>query len=400
MRQGQTENWREDTKVYLLSQVAQAYPRSGIRRMFDLAAGYDDVVSLCLGEPNFDTPSHIVEAAKKALDQGLTHYTPHAGIVELRQALTDKYGREYGLEYSVDNVMITVGAMEALYLAMVTTVNPGDEIIVPDPCFPAYLGQVMMLGAKAVPVPVREENEFKLQADDIEKVITSKTKAILLNSPSNPLGSMLEKEDLEALAKVALRHNLVVLSDEVYEKIIYDGRFHYSIAQLPGMKERTIIINSFSKTYAMTGWRIGYLLANKEIVQHMPKIQEGIASCVAAFVQKAAISALKGPDEPIKQMVNDYYRRRSILIDGLNQIPGFHCQKSPATFYAFPSIKAFGKTSQEFAEELLREARVVTVPGSAFGSMGEGFLRLSFANSDENLQEAVRRIAEYVNRKY
>ena len=384
----------------VLSQVAQRYPRSGIRRMFDLAAGYDDVVSLCLGEPNFDTPSHIVEAAKEALDQGLTHYTPNAGLVELRQAIADKYGREFGLEYSVDNVMITVGAMEALYLAMVTTVNPGDEIIVPDPCFPAYLGQVMMLGAKAVPVPVREENEFKLQADDIEKVITSKTKAILLNSPSNPLGSMLEKEDLEALAKVALRHNLVVLSDEVYEKIIYDGRFHYSIAQLPGMKERTIIINSFSKTYAMTGWRIGYLLAHKEIVQHMPKIQEGIASCVAAFVQKAAISALKGPDEPIKQMVNDYYRRRSILIDGLNQIPGFHCQKSPATFYAFPSIKAFGKTSQEFAEELLREARVVTVPGSAFGSMGEGFLRLSFANSDENLQEAVRRIAEYVNRKY
>jgi aminotransferase len=384
----------------ILSQVAQNYPRSGIRRMFDLAAGYDDVVSLCLGEPNFDTPLHIVEAAKKALDEGLTHYTPNAGLVELRQAIADKYEREFGLEYSVDNVMITVGAMEALYLAMVTTVNPGDEIIVPDPCFPAYLGQIMMLGAKAVPVPVREENEFKLQADDVEKAITSKTKAILLNSPSNPLGSVLGKEDLEAMAQVVLRHNLVVFSDEVYEKIIYDGRSHYSIAQLADMKERTIIINSFSKTYAMTGWRIGYLLANKEIAQHMPKIQEGIASCVAAFVQKAAVAALTGPDEPIEQMVNDYNRRRSILIDGLNQIPGFHCQKSPATFYAFPSIKDFGKTSQEFAEELLREAHVVTVPGSAFGNMGEGFLRLSFANSDENLKEAVRRIAEHVKKKY
>jgi aminotransferase len=386
--------------VYVLSQVAQAYPRSGIRRMFDLAAKYDDVVSLCLGEPNFDTPSHIVEAAKVALDQGLTHYTPNAGMVELRQAIADKYEREYGLKYSVNNVMITVGAMEALYLSLATIVNPGDEVIVPDPCFPSYLGQVMMLGAKVVPVPVREENVFKLKADDVEKAVTPKTKAVLLNSPSNPLGAILEKEDLEALAQVANRHNLLVISDEVYEKIMYDGRFHYSIAQIPGMKERTIVINSFSKTYAMTGWRVGYLLAGKEIVQHMPKLQEGIASCLPAFMQKAAVEALNGNQESVCLMVNDYTRRRSILIDGLNQIPGFHCQKSPGTFYAFPNIKAFGISSQQFAEELLREARVVTVPGSAFGGMGEGYLRLSFANSDENLQEAVRRIAEYVNRKY
>ena len=196
------------------------------------------------------------------------------------------------------------------------------------------------------------------------------------------------------------RHDLLVYSDEVYEKIIYEGCSHYSIAQLPDMMERTIVINSFSKTYAMTGWRIGYLLADGEIVGQMPKIQEGIASCLAAFVQKAAVAALNGPNEPVQQMVNDYTRRRSILIDGLNQIPGFRCQKSPGTFYAFPNIKAFGKSSQEFAEELLREARVVTVPGSAFGSMGEGFLRLSFANSDENLREAVRRIAEHIRKKY
>lgn len=384
----------------VLSQIAQDYPRSGIRRMFDLAVGQDDVVSLCLGEPNFDTPAHIVEAAKKALDQGLTHYTPNAGMNDLRQAIADKYQREYGLEYSVNNVMVTVGAMEALYLTLATVVNPGDEVIVPDPCFPSYLGQVMMLGAKAVPVAIREENEFRLQADDVEKAITAKTKAILLNSPSNPLGSVLAKEDLEALAQVASRHNLLVVSDEVYEKIMYDGRSHYSIAQLPDMKERTIIINSFSKTYAMTGWRVGYLLAGKEIVQHMPKLQEGIASCVPAFLQKAAVTALNGPEEPIQQMVDDYNRRRSILIDGLNQISGFHCQISPGTFYAFPSIKAFGKTSQEFAEELLREARVITVPGSAFGTMGEGYLRLSFANSDENLREAVRRIAEHVKKRY
>lgn len=383
-----------------LSNIARDYPRSGIRRMFDLAAGYEGVVSLCLGEPNFDTPSHIVEVAKEALDQGLTHYTPNAGLVELRQAIADKYKREYGLEYSEDNVMITVGAMEALYLAMATTVNPGDEVIVPDPCFPAYLGQIMMLGAKAVPVSVREENEFKLQAADVEQAITPNTKAILLNSPSNPLGSVLEKDDLEALAQVAMQHNLVVYSDEVYERIIYDGYFHYSIAQLPEMQERTIVINSFSKTYAMTGWRVGYLLGDKHIVQHMPKLQEGIAACVPAFVQQAAVAALNGPDEPIYQMLNDYTRRRSILIEGLNQIPGFHCQKSPGTFYAFPNISAFGKTSQEFAEELLKEAGVVTVPGSAFGRMGEGFLRLSFANSDDNLREAVHRIAKHVKKNY
>ena len=386
--------------MHVLSQVARDYPRSGIRRMFDLAVEYDDVVSLCLGEPNFDTPAHIVEAAKEALDQGLTHYTPNAGLVELRQAVAAKYERDFGLNYTVDNVMITVGAMEALYLAMVTTVNPGDEVIVPDPCFPAYLGQIMLLGAKAVPVPVREENGFRLQAGDVENAITPRTKAILLNSPSNPLGSVLGREDLEALAQVVTRHDLLVYSDEVYEKIIYEGCSHYSIAQLPDMMERTIVINSFSKTYAMTGWRIGYLLADGEIVGQMPKIQEGIASCLAAFVQKAAVAALNGPNEPVQQMVNDYTRRRSILIDGLNQIPGFRCQKSPGTFYAFPNIKAFGKSSQEFAEELLHEARVVTVPVSAFGSMGEGFLRLSFANSDENLREAVRRIAEHIRKKY
>ena len=194
--------------------------------------------------------------------------------------------------------------MEALYLAMVATVNPGDEVIIPDPCFPAYLGQIMLVGAKAVPVPAREENKFKIQAADVEKAITPNTKAILLNSPSNPLGSILEKEDLEALAEVAVRNNLVIYSDEVYEKIIYEGSSHFSIAQLPGMRERTIVINSFSKTYAMTGWRIGYLLADKAIVQHMPKIQEGVASCLPAFLQRAAVVALKGPEEPIQQMVS------------------------------------------------------------------------------------------------
>lgn len=384
----------------VLSKVAQAYPASGIRRMFDLAANYDDVVSLCLGEPNFVTPAHIKDAAKEAIDQGLTHYTPNAGLTELREAVAAKYMREYHLKYSVENVMITAGAMEALYLSMLTSLDPGDEIIVPDPCFPAYLGQIALLGIKAVRVPLLESNQFKLKAKDVEKAITPKTKAILLNSPNNPVGSVLSKGDLESLAEVALRHNLLVFSDDVYEKIIYDDQPYYCIAQIPEMKERTIVINSFSKTYAMTGWRVGYLLANEELVGRMPRIQEGIVACLPAFVQKAAAVALEGSDEPISEMVASYTKKRFILIDGLLEIPGLTCQKPEGTFYAFPNIKAYGKSSLEFAEELLEKAGVVTVPGSAFGALGEGYLRLSFAGSDDSLREATRRIREHVEKWY
>lgn len=383
-----------------LSEVARDYPASGIRRMFDLAAEYDDIVSLCLGEPNFATPEHIKNAAKEALDRDLTHYTPNAGLTELRDAITRKYKRDFDLEYSTENVMITAGAMEALFLSMLTTLNPGDEIIVPDPCFPAYLGQVALLGLKPMRVPLLEANGFVLQAADIEKVVSPKTKALLLNSPNNPLGSVLSRESLEAVARVALRHNLLVFSDDVYEKIVYDGLPHYTIAQIPGMQEKTVVINSFSKTYAMTGWRVGYLLASKKITKQMPRIQEGIVACLPAFVQKAALAALEGPEEPISHMVDSYARKRSILINGLLGIPGFSCSMPKGTFYAFPNIKAYGKSSLEFAEELLKKVGVVTVPGSAFGERGEGYLRLSFAGSDETLKKAIRRIDQHVKHNY
>lgn len=383
-----------------LSRLAQTYPASGIRRMFDLAASYDDVVNLCLGEPDFDTPVHVCEAAKAALDKGYTHYTPNAGLPALRDSISTKYAREYGLEYERENVVISTGAIEAILLSLLAIVNPGDDVIVPDPAFPAYAGQLALVGANSICVPVYEENDFRLQATDIEKAITPSTRALLLNSPSNPLGAVLEEEDLEAIAAVAKRHNLMVISDEVYEKIIFDGRVHHSITQIEGMQERTVIINGFSKTYAMTGWRLGYLLAPNDIVTQMPKMQEGIVSCLPAFIQEAGLAALEGSNEPVNDMVKQYTHRRNILIDGLNAIPGISCQKPSATFYAFPNIKAFGKTSVEFAEELLKEAGVVTVPGSAFGSMGEGYLRLSFANSDENLKEAVRRIRAHVERVY
>lgn len=383
-----------------ISNVTKNYPRSGIRVMFDLAAQYKDAINLCVGEPNFETPGHIVERAKKALDDGLTHYNPNAGLIELRQIIADKYKREFKDDYTAENVMIAVGGMEALLLTLIAILNPGDEVIVPDPAYPNYLGQIATLGGKAVRVPLYEENGFKLQAEDLEKAITPKTKAVILNSPSNPLGVMLEKEDLEALAKVVKKNNLVVISDEVYEKIIYDGKIHFSMAQIPEVRDQVVIINSLSKTYAMTGWRLGFIVANKELISHMPKLQEGVVSCIPPFIQKAAIEAIGGPQDALEEMVKHYKRRRDIIVDGLNEIPGFKCMKTAGSFYAFANIKSFKKTSQEFAEEILKEAGVVGVPGSAFGEMGEGYLRFSFANSDENLKEAVRRIAEHVKKKY
>jgi aminotransferase len=382
-----------------LSQIAKNYPASGIRKMFDLAQKYDDVIKLTVGEPNFDTPLNIKEAAKKAIDQGLTHYAPNAGIVELREAVANKY-KKYWEGYTFENVIITVGGLEALTLALITTVDPGDEVIIPDPCFPNYVGQIMIAGAKPVSVPVYEENDFVIKAEDIEKAITPKTKAILLNSPSNPLGSVMSREELEKVAKLADKHDLLVFSDEVYDQIIFDGLEYFSIAQIPEVRDRVLILNSFSKSHAMTGWRIGYVVGSKEIISNMPKLQEGIVSCVPTFIQAAAVEAATGNQDAVKSMIADYTRRRDILIDGLNKIPGISCKKSPGSFYAFANIKSFGKTSQEFAEELVQGARVVVVPGSAFGQMGEGYIRLVFANSDENLIEAVKRIDEYVRKNY
>ena len=382
-----------------LSNVAGHYPASGIRKMFDLADKYPDAIKLTVGEPNFDTPVNIKEAAKKAIDDGFTHYSPNGGLKELREAIAEEYTK-YFEDCNYENVMVTVGGMEAIYLSLITTVNPGDEVLIPDPCFPNYIGQVMMTGAVPVPVPIYEENDFNIRAADIEKLITPKTKAILLNSPSNPLGSVLEKEEVIKIGELAEKYNLIVISDEVYDKLIFDGIKYFSIAQIPEIRDRVLVINSFSKTHAMTGWRIGFVVGNKDIISIMPKLQEGIVSCVSTFTQKAALEAIRGGHIEVDRMYGDYYRRRDILIDGLNNIPGFKCKKSPGSFYAFANIKSFGKTSEEFATELLKNAGVVTVPGSAFGKMGEGYIRMVFANSDENLKEAVKRIDSYIRKTY
>ncbi len=382
-----------------LSDIALNYPASGIRKMFDLAQKYDDVVKLTVGEPNFDTPQNIKDAAKRAIDEGYTHYSPNAGLPELREAIAKEY-LKYSRDYTLENVMITVGGMEAITMCLIATVNPGDEVIIPDPCFPNYVGQVMVAGARPVSVPVYEENDFSIKAEDIEKAITPKTKAILLNSPSNPLGSVITKDEIIKIADLVRKYDLIVYSDEVYDKIIFDDFEYFSIAQIPEVRDQVLVINSFSKSHAMTGWRIGYIVGHKDIISAMPKLQEGIVSCVSTFTQRAALEALQGSQDEVRKMHSDYLRRRDILIDGLNSIPGITCKKSPGSFYAFANIKELGVSSEQFAEDLVKHARVVVVPGSAFGSMGEGYFRTVFANSDENLKEAVRRIDEYVRKAY
>jgi aminotransferase len=376
------------------------YPRSGIRVMFDLALKYPDAINLSLGEPNFETPDHIKQAAIEAIQAGITKYNPNAGLYELRQAIADKYTREFGFNYAPENIMVAVGGMEAIFLALATIMDIGDEIIVPDPGYPNYSGTVTILGGKVVKVPLYEKNDFRLKPQDLEKVITPRTKALILNYPTNPLGAVLAKEDVEDLASIVKKHDIMVISDEVYDKIIYDDNIHYSIGQIEDIRKQVLVVNSMSKTYAMTGWRVGFVVGDEEIIGNMPKLQEGVTACLPPFIQKAAIAALNGPQEVVSEMVDHYRRRRGILIEGLNSIKGFKCLKSGGSFYAFVNIKAFGKTSQEFAIEILKEAGVVCVPGSAFGEMGEGYIRFSFANSDENLQEAVRRIREYIEKKY
>ena len=367
--------------------------------MFDLASHYPKAIKLTVGEPNFDTPQYVKDAAKEAIDAGMVHYTPNAGIDELRQAVAKRYAAKYWDGYTANNVVVTCGANEAIALTLFALVDRGDEVLVADPCYPNYFGQIQAVGASVVKVPTSEENGFAMKAADIEKVITPKTKAIIINSPCNPTGVVMSEEDLREVAKVVEKYDLFVLSDEPYDALVYDGVKAFSLAQIPEIRNKVFVLNSFSKTYAMTGWRVGYVIVPDGYAVHFAHLNEGLISCIPGFIQHAAAVALQS-DECVKSMLADYTRRRDILVDGINAIPGFSCPKPRGSFYAFCNIKVFGKTSQEFAEELLTKAGVVVVPGSAFGACGEGYVRLVFANSDENLQEAVRRIASYVQSAY
>lgn len=388
-----------------LSKIALAVQPSAtlaIDTMFkQMRADGLDVIGFGAGEPDFPTPDHIKEAGIQAIQNNDTKYTPSAGTVELRKAVCQRLKEDCGVDYEPSQISVSSGAKPCVYTALRALVDPGDEVILPAPYWVSYIELIRMVGGVPVVVEASEAEHFKITPEKLAAAITPKTKCMILNNPSNPTGMMYSRSELEAIAKVCVENDLYVISDEIYYHLVYDNEEFVSLAAIsPEIKERTLLINGVSKSYAMTGWRIGYLVAPEPgYIKKMAQLQEGVASCVSTFTQAAAVEALKST-ACVDQMVADYTRRRDILVDGLNAIPGITCKKSAGSFYAFPNIKAFGKTSQAFAEELLENAGVVTVPGSAFGDMGEGYLRLVFANSDENLKEAVRRIADYVARAY
>ncbi len=378
-----------------ISQRALDVPWSGIRRMFGLAAQMPDAINLGIGQPDFPTPRHIVEAAHQALDAGYTRYAPALGLPELREAIARKIWRENGFQVDPDQeVIVTTGAVEGLLLALMAFLDPGDEVLVPDPGYTNYEGLVRVVSGVPVRVPAPEENGFQPAPEDVEKAITRRTKVLILNSPANPTGATLDRTALQRMAEIAVRHNLFVISDEAYEKFVYEGFEHVSVAAFPGMKERTASVYTLSKTYAMTGWRVGFVVGGAEIIQHLHRMQEVVVSCVATFVQKAAVAALDGPQDCVRQMVAEYEVRRRFIVEALNEMEGVRCLSPLGAFYVFPNISAFGRPSEEVAVALARENKVVCVPGTAFGPRGEGYLRISYAAPLPVLAQGVERIRE------
>ncbi len=353
-----------------------------------------------IGQPDFDTPAHIKEAAKRALDEGFTGYTPSAGIMELREAIAEYVSRTRGIEVTPDQVVVTVGAKIGIFSALMAFVNPGEEVIIPMPAYPSYESVTEFVGGVVKPVVLKEEREFSPSGEEIAEAVTDKTKVIVINTPSNPTGGVYKREDLEAIVEVAKEHDLWIISDEIYEDIIFDGKKHESILSIPGAEERAVMLSGFSKTYAMTGWRLGYVVAPKEVADKITKIQLNTVSCPVSFVQKAGIAALKGPRDEVEVMVREYEERRDLLYREINRIPGFSMIKPAATFYAFPNVKKLGVKSKELATMLLEGAGVALLPGTDFGAPGEGYLRLSFATSKENLMEAMERIRAFVEEKF
>jgi aminotransferase len=381
----------------------QSIPLSGIRKVFEeanrLEKRGEKIIRLEIGRPDFDTPVHIKAAAKKALDEGKVHYTSIYGIAELREAIAEKLKQENGLSFDpVTEIIITVGAIEADYITMMALLNPGDEVLIPDPCWMSYFYCARMAGAIPVSVPVREENEFRPCIDDFWSRITPRSRMILLNTPNNPTGAVYPAGVLEDLAQLAQEKNLFVLSDEIYEKIIYDGTRHISIGSFPGMRERTITVNGFSKIYAMTGWRLGYVAADKELISAMVRIHYYTTACATTFNQWAGIAALKGPQIEAKMMVTEFDRRRDLVYDALREMKGIHVVKPGGAFYIFPNIKALGRTSDELSLYLLEEAQVAVVPGTTFGEFAEGYIRISYANSYENLEIAMEKMRRALQR--
>lgn len=378
-----------------VAEVVQKLRPSGIRKFFDLIERTEGVISLGVGEPDYITPEVVREACSHALEKGITKYTSNSGIPELREEIAQYLQSRFGVQYAPDQIIITVGVSEAVDLALRAIINPGDEILIGEPCYVSYAPGVSLAGGVPVLVPARAEEKFKLKKKDIISHISSKTKAILLSYPNNPTGAIMEKSDLEEIAQVARNYNLLVISDEVYAELTY-GRKHVSISTLDGMKERTILLNGFSKAFAMTGWRLGYAAGPKEIIDAMLKIHQYTMLCAPSLSQFAAVTALREGMSFVDEMVNDYDKRRRMIVKGLREL-GLPCFEPQGAFYVFPSIKGTGMTSEEFCEKLLFEEKVAVVPGNAFGPSGEGHIRCCYAAAQEDIEEALERIRRFLN---
>lgn len=387
----ETKNWEDR-----ISPAIKAVPPSGIRRFFDIAAEMDDVISLGVGEPDFVTPWSIRESCVYGLEQGYTSYTANRGLLEFRQEICNLQKRSNNLDYDAKtDCLVTVGVSEALDIALRAILSPGDEVLIPEPCYVSYTACTTMAGGVPVPVPTKIENDFRVTPTDLEPHVTEKTRAILIGYPNNPTGTILTRKEMEDLADFAVKHDLIVMSDEIYGDLTYGGEKHICFASLPGMQERTILFNGFSKAYAMTGWRIGYALANKAIISAMTKIHQYTMLCAPITAQIAAVEALRHGEKYMKKMVSEYDKRRRLIYEGL-QKAGLSCFEPKGAFYIFPDIRSTGLTSEEFAEKLLMKEHVALVPGSAFGACGEGYVRCSYATSVANISEAIARIDHFV----
>ena len=383
-------------RKYLSDAVVNIKP-SGIRKFFDIVSEMKDAISLGVGEPDFDTPWHIRDEGIYAFERGKTFYTSNAGLKDLRIEIANYLKRTQNLEYNSDNeIIVTVGGSEAIDIGLRAIINPGDEVIIPQPSYVSYEPCAVLAGAKPVIINLKAENEFRLTAEELRAAITDKTKILVLPFPNNPTGAIMERKDLEAIAKVCIEKDILVMSDEIYAALTYKEK-HVSIAEIDGMKERTILINGFSKAYAMTGWRLGYACAPKELIQQMTKIHQFAIMCAPTISQYAAVEALKNGDKDVEEMSQAYNQRRRFLMDSFKKM-GLDCFEPFGAFYVFPCIKEFGMTSEEFATKFLQEEKVAIVPGTAFGDCGEGFLRISYAYSLENLKEAIGRLERFITK--
>jgi aminotransferase len=372
---------------------------SGIRRFFQIAQETPDAINLSVGEPDFCPPRYALEAGWQAAKEGKTHYAPTNGIPELRKALAEKAYHEYGLKYDPDSeILITVGGTEAVFLALTALIDPGSEVLLPNPGFVLYQPSTFLTGGVPVSIPLLEANEFRPSIDDVTSLITKKSRVMILNFPNNPTGAILSHDEIAGLTELAVNHDMIVVCDEVYEKIIYDDARHNCLATFPKMPERTLIVNSFSKTYAMTGLRVGYVYGPKELISALWLVHQYTVACVDTLSQYVALAALTGPQNIVKDMVAEFDKRRLLVYKRLNEIEDINCSLPKGAFYVFPNIKKFGMSSEDFAEFLAKEAKVITVPGSAFGSHGEGYIRISYAASYRLLEEAMNRIEKAVKK--